>query len=76
MKHMRQLRRQLLAGLIAGLGWAAAAGGALAQTAAAPTAAPVRIGMIEVFSGPLANTGESVFRNLLWRWSGSMPGAA
>ena len=66
MKHMRQLRRQLLAGLIAGLGWAVGGGVALAQNAAAPTAAPVRIGMIEVFSGPLANTGESVFRNLLW----------
>jgi len=65
MKHMRQLRRQVVAGLIAGLGWVA--GGALAQGTATPTApAPVRIAMIEVFSGPLANTGESVFRNLLW----------
>ncbi len=35
---------------------------ALAQTAAPP----VRVAMIEVFSGPQANTGESVFRNLAW----------
>lgn len=27
---------------------------------------PIRIGMIEALSGPLAHTGESVFRNLAW----------
>jgi branched-chain amino acid transport system substrate-binding protein len=32
----------------------------------APTGAPIRIGMIEGLSGPFANTGEAVFRNLVW----------
>ncbi|WP_418953533.1 branched-chain amino acid ABC transporter substrate-binding protein [Zeimonas sediminis] len=49
----------------------AAAGGALAQApsgaakadAAAP-AAPIRLGLIEGFSGPFANAGEAVWRNL------------
>ena len=44
--------------------------GALLLPAAAwaqsPTGAPVRIAMIEGMSGPFANTGEAVFRNLLW----------
>ncbi|WP_296494080.1 branched-chain amino acid ABC transporter substrate-binding protein [Rhodoferax sp.] len=35
---------------------------ALAQTAAAP----VKIAMIEGLSGPFGNTGEAVFRNLIW----------
>jgi branched-chain amino acid transport system substrate-binding protein len=41
---------------------------ALAQnaTATAPAGAPIRIGMIEGLSGPFANTGEAVFRNLVW----------
>jgi branched-chain amino acid transport system substrate-binding protein len=43
---------------------------AMAQTVAgvspAPTGAPIRIGMIEGLSGPFANTGEAVFRNLVW----------
>jgi branched-chain amino acid transport system substrate-binding protein len=29
-------------------------------------AAPVRLAMVESLSGPFANTGEAVFRNLLW----------
>ncbi|MEY4977826.1 MAG: hypothetical protein RLZZ352_96 [Pseudomonadota bacterium] len=33
---------------------------------AAPTGAPIRIAMIEGLSGPFANTGEAVFRNLVW----------
>ena len=33
---------------------------------AQPAAAPIRIAMIEGLSGPFANTGEAVFRNLLW----------
>ena len=70
MKFNSQIRRRLVAGVmsgvVAGLGWLGASG-ALAQQAAGTNTAPrVRIGMIEVFSGPLANTGESVFRNLLW----------
>jgi len=35
---------------------------ALAQT----PAAPIRLALIESMSGPFANTGEAVFRNLLW----------
>ena len=35
---------------------------ALAQS----TAAPIKIAMIEGLSGPFANTGEAVFRNLVW----------
>ena len=41
-----------------------------AQTSAtaSPSAsgAPIRLGMIEGLSGPFANTGEAVFRNLAW----------
>ena len=39
----------------------------LPGTAAAQSAAPaVRIAMIESLSGPFGNTGEAVFRNLVW----------
>ncbi len=34
------------------------------QPAAAP--APVRVALIESLSGPFANTGEAVFRNMVW----------
>jgi branched-chain amino acid transport system substrate-binding protein len=39
-----------------------------AQTAApsAPAAPPVKVAMIESMSGAFANTGEAVFRNILW----------
>ncbi len=33
---------------------------------AQPAAEPIRIGMIEGLSGPLANAGEAVYRNLVW----------
>ncbi|WP_341905802.1 branched-chain amino acid ABC transporter substrate-binding protein [Polaromonas sp. YR568] len=36
---------------------------ALAQSASAP---PIRIALIEGLSGPFANAGEAVFRNLVW----------
>ncbi|MCU0932247.1 MAG: branched-chain amino acid ABC transporter substrate-binding protein [Serpentinimonas sp.] len=41
---------------------------AQAQTAASPSAPlpPIRIAMIEGLSGPTANAGEAVFRNLVW----------
>ena len=39
---------------------------AFAQTTAAPTSAPIKVAMIEGLSGPFANTGEAVFRNLIW----------
>ncbi|MFN3494977.1 MAG: branched-chain amino acid ABC transporter substrate-binding protein [Hydrogenophaga sp.] len=35
-------------------------------TATASTNPPIRIAMIEGLSGPFANTGEAVFRNLVW----------
>jgi branched-chain amino acid transport system substrate-binding protein len=38
---------------------------ALAQSQPAPQP-PVRIALIESLSGPFANTGEAVFRNLVW----------
>ncbi|MDP1688200.1 ABC transporter substrate-binding protein, partial [Hydrogenophaga sp.] len=47
--------------LVAALGAALIAPAVLAQ---AP--APIRIGMIEGLSGPIANTGEAVYRNLVW----------
>ena len=45
--------------------WTAAltASGAMAQSA---PPAPLRIALIEGLSGPFANAGEAVFRNLLW----------
>lgn len=33
---------------------------------AQPAAAPIRLAMVEGLSGPFANTGEAVFRNLVW----------
>lgn len=47
--------------LVAALGSVLAAPAVLAQ---AP--APIRIAMIEGLSGPIANTGEAVYRNLVW----------
>ena len=44
--------------------WLGASLSAGAQSASAP--APVRIALIESLSGPFANTGEAVFRNLVW----------
>ncbi len=39
---------------------------ARAQQAQAQAAGPIRLALIESMSGPFANTGEAVFRNLLW----------
>ena len=59
--------RQLLPGFRRLGRTAAAALAVLSFTATAQTAAPpVRIAMIEGLSGPFANTGEAVFRNLAW----------
>lgn len=33
---------------------------------AAPSSAPIRLALVESFSGPFANTGEAVYRNVLW----------
>lgn len=37
-----------------------------AVCAAQPVAAPIKIAMIEALSGPNANAGEAVYRNLVW----------
>ena len=37
-----------------------------AQVAKAPAGAPIKVALIESLSGPFANTGEAVFRNVLW----------
>ena len=37
-----------------------------AQTAPVVAASPIKIAMIESLSGPFANTGEAVYRNLIW----------
>jgi len=58
-------RRGLAALACAALSLCAAPG--WAQSApAAPRGEPIRIAMIETLSGPFANTGEAVFRNLVW----------
>src|SRR3954451_6793527 len=31
-----------------------------------PSSGPIRLAMVEALSGAFANTGEAVFRNLLW----------
>ncbi|WP_284415348.1 branched-chain amino acid ABC transporter substrate-binding protein [Acidovorax sp. SUPP3334] len=36
------------------------------RAASAPAAAPIKVALIESMSGPFANTGEAVFRNVLW----------
>ena len=56
---MQGTRRRVLKTLAAAL-----SAPALAQ--AQPSAAPLKLAMIESLSGPFANTGEAVFRNLLW----------
>jgi len=40
--------------------------GALPQTATPVVQPPIKLAMIEGLSGPFANTGEAVYRNLLW----------
>jgi branched-chain amino acid transport system substrate-binding protein len=56
---MKETRRQVLKSLGAAL---CAPAAVLAQG----TQPPIRLAMIEGLSGPFANTGEAVFRNLLW----------
>ena len=41
-------------------------GSLTAATAVADSPPPIRLALIESMSGPFANTGEAVFRNLLW----------
>ena len=63
-------RRILVRAALAAAGAAiGAVGGAQAQPAggaAGAAPAPVRLALIEAFSGAFANTGEAVWRNLLW----------
>lgn len=58
----RVLKRAVLALGASACLWSASA--SAQQPAAAP--APVRVALIESLSGPFANTGEAVFRNLVW----------
>ena len=64
---MNSLRRQVLKSTVVALS-ASVLGVAWAQSGAfsAPVAAPIKIAMIEGLSGAFANTGEAVFRNLVW----------
>ncbi len=57
---MRIFRRQVLKSLAVALALPAAA------WAQSPAGTPVKIAMIEGLSGPFANTGEAVYRNLVW----------
>lgn len=60
---MKNRRRQTLKTLLLAL---SAPTMALAQTAAGGTSTPIRLAMIESLSGAFANTGEAVYRNLVW----------
>ena len=60
---MNKLRRQALKWVAAALCGNAATATA---TALAQPAAPVKLALVESLSGPFANTGEAVYRNLLW----------
>ena len=69
---LNQVRRKLLLGVraVCAVGWMAVSGlsaaVAQAQLPAANAQPPIRLAMIEGLSGPFANTGEAVFRNLFW----------
>lgn len=54
----------LLKRIVPALGACLLSVAAHAQQPAAP--APIRVALIESLSGPFANTGEAVFRNLVW----------
>lgn len=58
----RVLKRAVLALGASACLWSASA--SAQQPVAAPS--PVRVALIESLSGPFANTGEAVFRNLVW----------
>jgi len=66
---VQEQRRSILRSLTVTLFASVAAFSAGAQVASAPapaSAAPIRVAMIEGLSGPFANTGEAVIRNLAW----------
>jgi len=60
---MKNLKQRVLKSLLAALCVAVFSASPLAQT---QPAAPIKLAMIEGLSGPFANTGEAVYRNLLW----------
>jgi branched-chain amino acid transport system substrate-binding protein len=67
--NVNRVRRHALIAGLAAIGCIALAteGRAQAQPAArVPAGTPIRIAMIEGLSGPFANTGENVLRNLAW----------
>jgi branched-chain amino acid transport system substrate-binding protein len=67
------LRKMVLAGVAGATVWGlgrgfGSVGGQPAKSgtaAAAPTGAPIQLALVESLSGPFANTGEAVFRNIL-----------
>ncbi|ABM32732.1 branched-chain amino acid ABC transporter substrate-binding protein [Paracidovorax citrulli] len=67
---LRHAAAALAAAALAMLGAAQPADAATASTpfasAPPPAAAPIRVALIESLSGPFANTGEAVYRNVLW----------
>ena len=68
---MNRFRRGVLKSLLATLsasafGLVRAQSGAASAPVSAPGAAPIKLAMIEALSGAFANTGEAVYRNLLW----------
>jgi branched-chain amino acid transport system substrate-binding protein len=68
---MKNLRRRVLKSLAAALSaplfaWAQGPAAAPSSTPVPPGGAPIRVALIESLSGPFANTGEAVFRNLHW----------
>ncbi|ATH14432.1 branched-chain amino acid ABC transporter substrate-binding protein [Delftia acidovorans] len=67
---MNKLRRKVLKSgamaLFAAPAVAALAANERGQPVPPPRGEPIRLALIESLSGPFANTGEAVFRNLLW----------
>ncbi|WP_454724525.1 branched-chain amino acid ABC transporter substrate-binding protein [Delftia acidovorans] len=67
---MNKLRRKVLKSgamaLFAAPALAALAANEREQPVPPPRGEPIRLALIESLSGPFANTGEAVFRNLLW----------
>ena len=63
MSHTRRALLNAALGITASAAWPAWA--ADQATAAKPPAEPVKLAFIEALSGPFANTGEAVYRNLL-----------
>lgn len=67
---MNKLRRKVLKSgamaLFAAPALVARAASERGQPVSPPRGEPIRLALIESLSGPFANTGEAVFRNLLW----------